>query len=194
MSFIPKESVSVDDIVSGGETQQAIDKRMQDIIEDFPSVFADNAGRFRGEPIKIQVKSNAVPVIQALRRIALHYRERAKAELKKMISGDIIEGPIDIEEPGTFLSNLAITDKKGTDKIRVTLDCQEVNKSIYSTHEPIPTMEELRHELRGSDRFSSLDFTNCYSQFETEVLGSYMPSEHHGVRVFSIGGGGLGPP
>ena len=112
MSFIPKESVSVDDIVSGGETKQAIDKRMQDIIKDFPSVFADNAGRFRGEPIKIQVKSNAVPVIQALRRIPLHYRERAKAELKKMISGDIIEGPIDIEEPGTFLSNLAITDKK----------------------------------------------------------------------------------
>ena len=85
-----------------------------------------------------------------------------------MISEDIIKGPIDIEEPGTFLSNLVITDKKGTDKLRVTLDCQEVKKSIYPTHEPIPKVEELRHELRGSDRFSSLDFTNCYCQFETE--------------------------
>ena len=70
----------------------------------------------------------------------MHYRECAKAELKKMISEDIIEGPIDIEEPGTFLSNLVITDKKGTDKVQVTLDCQEVNKSIYSTYEPIPTV------------------------------------------------------
>ena len=60
-----------------------------------------------------------------------------------MISEDIIEGQIDIEEPGTFLSNLVITDKEGTDKVQVTLDCQEVNKSIYSTHEPIPTVEEL---------------------------------------------------
>ena len=167
MSFIPKESVSVDGIFSGGEARQAIDKRMQDIIKDFPSVFKDTTGRFRGEPIKIQVKSNAVSVIQAPRRILLHYRERAKAELEKMISEDII-GPIDIEEPGMFLSNLVITDKKGTNKIRVTLDCQEVNKPIYATHEPIPTVEELLHELRGSDRFSSLDFKNCYYQFEIE--------------------------
>ena len=98
----------------------------------------------------------------------MHYRERAKAELEKMISEDIIEGPIDVEEPGTFLSNLVITDKKGTDKVQLTLDCQEVNKSIYSTHEPIPAVEELRHELRVSNRFSSLDSTDCYYQFEIE--------------------------
>ena len=72
ISFIPKESFSVDGIVSGGKTQLAIDKRMQDIIKDFPSVFTDTTERFRGEPIKIQVKSNAVPVIQAPRRIPLH--------------------------------------------------------------------------------------------------------------------------
>ena len=134
MSFIPKESVSVDGIVSDGETQQAIDKKIQDIIKDFPSVFTGTSGRFRGEPIKIQAKSNAVTVIQATRRIPLQYRGHAKAELKKMISEDIIEGPINIE---TFLSNLVIADNKGTDKIRITLDCQEVNKSIYPTHEPI---------------------------------------------------------
>ena len=141
---------------------------MQDIIKDFLSVFTDTTGRFRGEPIKIQVKPNAVPVIQAPRRIPLHYKKRAKAELEKMISEDIIEGPIDIEEPGTFLSNMVITDKKGTDKVRDTLNCQEVNKSICSPHELIPTLEELRHQLRGNDRFSSLDFTNCYYQFEIE--------------------------
>ena len=134
VSFVPKESISVDGIVFGGETQQAINKRMQNIITDFPSVFTDTTGRFRGEPIKIQRKSNEVPVIQTPRRIPLHDREYAKAELEKMISEDIIEGPINIEEPGTFLSSLVITDKKGTDKIWVTLDCQKVNKSIYPTH------------------------------------------------------------
>ena len=50
---------------------------------------------------------------------------------------DIIEGPITIEEPGTFLSDLVITDKKGTDRIGVTLGCEAVNKAIYATHEPI---------------------------------------------------------
>ena len=91
-----------------------------------------------------------------------------EAELKKMVQDDIIEGPIDIEEPGTFLSNMVITYKKDTDRIRVTLDCQSVNKEIYPTHEPIPSSEELRHNLRGSDRFSTLDMTNCFYQFEIE--------------------------
>ena len=36
--------------------------------------------------IKIQVKSNVVPWTQVPRRIPLHYREPAKAELEKMIS------------------------------------------------------------------------------------------------------------
>ena len=94
--------------------------------------------------------------------------DRLNIELDKMLKGDIIEGPISIEEPGTFLSNLVITDKKDTDRIRITLDCQSVNKVIYSTHEPIPTTEELRHKLIGSDTFSTLDMTNCYYQFEIE--------------------------
>jgi len=44
-----------------------------------------------------------------------------------MIRDDIIEGPLDDE-----LSNLVITDKKwDTSKMRVTLDCQQVNKDIF---------------------------------------------------------------
>ena len=86
-----------------------------------------------------------------------------------MKSEDIIEGPLDIEEPGTFISNLVITDKKdNSGRIRVTLDCQAVNKAIYPTHEPIPSSEELRHKLKGSDIFSTIDMTNCYYQFEIE--------------------------
>ena len=81
---------------------------------------------------------------------------------------DIIEGPITTEEPGTFLSNLVVTDKKGMDRIRVTFDCQAVNKVIYSTHESIPTPDELRHYLSGSDHFSELDMANCYYQFGIE--------------------------
>ena len=151
-----------------GETQKAIDKDMGDLIKDFPDVFSDKTGKFKGKPIKIQVNENAMPVIQPARRIPLQYTDRLEAELKRMIDEGIIEGPIAMEEPGTFLSNLVITEKKGTDRIRVTLDCQAVNKEIYPTHEPIPSSDELRHSLSGSDRFSTLDMTNCYYQFEIE--------------------------
>ena len=74
-----------------------------------------------------------------------------------MLSDDIIEGPLELEESGIYLSNLVIADKKESGKICVTLDCKSVNDSIYRTHEPIPNVEELRHAFRGSDVFSSID-------------------------------------
>ena len=63
-----------------------------------------------------------------------------------MTCDDIIEGPSEVEEPGTYISNLVITDKKWDQsgrKIHVTFDCQAVNKDIYQTHEPVPTSDEL---------------------------------------------------
>ena len=148
--------------------QSDVDHNMDAIKQRFSGVFTHTTGKFIGEPIKIQVNESARPVIAPRRRIPLHYVDRVEKELDKMLQEDIIEGPLTQEEKGTFISNLVITDKKGTDRIRVTLDCQEVNKHIYATHEPIPTSEELRHQLKGSDRFSKLDMTNCYYQFEIE--------------------------
>ena len=87
----------------------------------------------------------------------MHYQAALKKEIRNMVTDDIIEGPLYKEEPGTFISNLVITDKKDNRGIRVTLDCQVVNKNIYSTHEPMPTVEELRHEFEGSELFSVID-------------------------------------
>ena len=42
----------------------------------------------------------------------MHYINPLKKEIEQMLNDDIIEGPISIEEPGTFLSNLVIADKK----------------------------------------------------------------------------------
>ena len=86
-----------------------------------------------------------------------------------MIEEDIIEGPLSDEEEGSFISNLVLREKKdGSDRIRMTLDCTGVNQHLYTTHEPIPTVEELRHLLKGSDRFSKIDMTNFYHQFEID--------------------------
>ena len=77
-----------------------------------------------------------------------------------MVDEDI-EGPLETEEPGTYISNLVITDKKwDPQRIGVRLDCQQINKDIYQTHEPIPTTEEIRHKLEGSKRFSVIDIAN----------------------------------
>ena len=93
-----------------------------------------------------------------------------------MIKEDVIEGPLSEEEEGLWISNLAITDKKwdGTQEegrriqIRANLDLRPLNTFIYQTHEPIPTPEELRHDLRGSNKYSSLDMIHSFHQFVLE--------------------------
>ena len=159
LSLIPKKG-----IISGGKPQKEIDKAMKDLTDQFPKLLEDRTGKFKGQP-------NAVPIIQPTRRIPLHYTEPSEAEIKHMIQDDIIEGALELVEPGTYISNLVITDKKWDstkEHITVMLDCQAANKDIYQTHEPMPTNEELRHELRSSDRFSVLDICSCFHQFEID--------------------------
>ena len=55
-------------------------------------------------------------------------------------------------------------DRKEGDRrqIRANLDCRPLNKHMYQTHEPI------RHELKGSNKFSTLDMVHSFHQFELE--------------------------
>ena len=102
------------DETSAHETNSraVIDKQMQQILEQFPELFSNNTRKFKGDPIKIHVRSNVNPVVEPPQRIPLHYVDRLLAEIKKMVDEDIIEGPLETEEPGTYISNLVITDKK----------------------------------------------------------------------------------
>ena len=111
-----------------------------------------------------------------------------------MIQDDIIERPLELEEPGTYISSVVVTGKKwdSTKKhIRVMLDCQATNKDIYWTHEPMPTSEELRHELRSSDHFSVLDIRNCFHMFEIDPAArNSTHSERHGESTTAKNGDG----
>jgi hypothetical protein len=78
-------------------------KRSESFISELPQLFSNRTGKFKGKPIKINVKADAVPIIQGARRIPMHYIKPTKREIKRMLNEDIIEGPIILEEPGTFL-------------------------------------------------------------------------------------------
>ena len=151
-------------------------RRMDRLGGEYKDIFG-GVGKYEGPAIKIQLKEHVRPVIQAPRRIPLHYVKPLEDHLKELLAEDVIEGPLVEEEEGTWISNLVITDKKwdGEDKhkgdrvqIRANLDCRPLNQSCYQTHEPIPTTEELRHKLKGSDTFSTLDMVHSFHQFTLE--------------------------
>ena len=62
-----------------------------------------------------------------------------------------------------------ITGKKWSeDKIRMNLDTRPMKKAVRPSHFHIPTPQELRHDFRGADRFSVVDFNHAFHQFEMD--------------------------
>ena len=51
-------------------------------------------------------------MIQPPRRNPIHYLEPLKEHLQELKESDMIEGPLQQEEPSTWFSNLVITGKK----------------------------------------------------------------------------------
>jgi transposase InsO family protein len=158
------------------KNKQQVEEAMDKIADEFRDIF-QGIGKYKGAPVKIQLTENVIPVIQPARRIPLHYIKPLEDHLEEMLEQDVIEGPLEEEEEGTWISNLVITDKRwdgaqGTEgqrtHIRANLDCRPLNKYVYQTHEPIPTPDELRHKLRGSNKFSALDLTHSFHQFVLE--------------------------
>ena len=155
-------------------TDQGTDKKIQKLIDDYEDIF-QGIGKYKGDPVKIQVREGIQPVIQPPRRIPIHYRKPLQDHLEELIQGDVIEGPLQEEEEGTWISNLVITDKKWEGKpeenrvqIRANVDLRPLNQYVYQTHEQFPTFDELRHDMKGSDTFSKLDMVHSFHQFELE--------------------------
>ena len=75
-------------------------------------------GKYKGPPVKIQMAEDIKPVIQPPRRIPLHYIQPLKDSLKEMVEQEVIKGPLQEEEEGSWISNLVITDKKWDDEAK----------------------------------------------------------------------------
>ena len=61
---------------------------------------------------------------------------------------------------------MVITQKSWTSKkIRVNLDTRPMKEAVKTTHFPIPTPQELRHNFAGSDRYSVVDLNHAFHQF-----------------------------
>ena len=169
-SSLVKERTKVD--------QAKVDERMNTILEEYSDIMSGGIGKYKGDPVKIQMEEGVTPVIQPPRRVPLHYVQPLKDHLEELKEEDVIEGPLQEEEEGSWIANLVITDKRWDGEgekaagervqVRANLDCRPLNKHVYQTHEPIPTPEELRHNLKGSNRFSILDMNHSFHQFVLE--------------------------
>lgn len=80
--------------------------------------------------------------------------------MEDMIKQDITkEHPINQTAP--WVSNIVIKPKAdGT--LRMTLDPNNINKSIIPTNQPIPSHEDIKSKLAGCSLFLKMDFKSVF--------------------------------
>ena len=154
---------------SNTRTPATLQANIQAILDKHNHMF-QGVGKAKHQVVDIPLQPDASPYIQPPRPVPFHFHPQLQKYLKELLDNDIIEGPLQGPlQAGTYVSNIVITAKRwSTEEIRVNLDLRQINKDIVMSHHPIPTPEDLRHEFRHSDTFSSLDANHMFFQWEVK--------------------------
>ena len=126
---------------------------------------------------KLHIDENVQPVAQKHRRIPLPLRGKVEQELERLEKEGIIEK---VYGPTDWVSPIVVQPKKNGDEVRICIDMREPNKAICCTRHVIPTLEELRRQMNGANKFSKLDLRNGY--YQKELLIAHKFRIHHCFR------------
>ena len=118
-------------------------------------------GKVEGDPVKIQLKENAIPYhVSTARRVALPLMEKVQAELNRMEKLGVIEK---VTEPTDWCSPMAVAMKKNG-KVRICVDLRQLNRAVKRERYTFPTIQDIASKLEGATIFSSLDAASGYHQ------------------------------
>ena len=119
---------------------------------------------------KIQLKSDAEPVIHAPRRVLMALKDKLRHELDRMKRLDIIE-EVPISESSEWVNSMVIVEKPNG-KLRICLDPSDLNKATKRHHYHLPTTEEILSKLSNGKVFTKLDASCRYWQIPVDADSS----------------------
>lgn len=135
------------------------DVDMSDVCQETDKVFV-GVGRAIGYMHKIRLKEGAIPRLHKPRPIPLAMAEKHAANLQKLEESGIIR-PI---KTSLWSSPFTCVWKKGTDKVRSTLDLRYLNSQIVEQKYPLPNIEQFLQRFHGKDLFTTVDLSMAYHQ------------------------------
>ncbi|XP_021351252.1 uncharacterized protein K02A2.6-like [Mizuhopecten yessoensis] len=143
-----------------------------ELMKKYPECFT-GIGKLKDYQMTIALDDTVTPVIQPLRRIPYHLRDRLESKIHELESLDIIEK---VEEPSAWVSPVVIIPKSNGD-IRLCVDMRRANEAVIRERYPIPTVDEILQDLNQSKVFSKLDIRWAYHQIE-------LAPESRGITTF----------
>ncbi|CAF4891510.1 unnamed protein product [Pieris macdunnoughi] len=116
----------------------------------------------------LSMKPDAVPSIDACRRIPFSLLEQLKEELAMLEKDQIITK---VEEPTEWVSSIVIASKKNG-KLRLCIDPRKLNKAIMHPHYQFPTIDEIKSSLSGTQYFTTLDANKGFYMLKLDEASS----------------------
>lgn len=135
-----------------------------DIRAKYADIFS-GVGKLKNYQVKLHVDDKVLPIAQPVRRIPFGLREKVEKHLLDLQQKGIIE-PVS-GQPTTWVSPLVVVPKPGGD-IRVCVDMRRANEAIIRERHPIPTVDEVLHDMNGATVFSKIDLKWGFHQVELD--------------------------
>ncbi|XP_062542480.1 uncharacterized protein LOC134210451 [Armigeres subalbatus] len=144
--------------------QDKVNHSLQQLLDRHKQLFSEGVGLYTHSTIKIELEDNAQPIFRKARPVAYKFVDKVESELDALEREGVIT-KCDNSKWGTPLVPVL----KGDGNVRLCGDYKStVNRQVKDVIHPLPTVDEVFSKLNGGKKFSKLDLSKCYNQFELD--------------------------
>ncbi|XP_059470767.1 uncharacterized protein K02A2.6-like isoform X2 [Neocloeon triangulifer] len=144
--------------------------KMENIPEEFQDlseVFSPGLGRFKGPPVRIELKDGAKPIQRNARQVPFALVEKTEKALIELEEAGVIEQTLSSD----WATPIVVVEKG--DKVRICADYSStVNPQIKRSDYPLPTLDQLLSKVKKGFHFTKIDLAEAYLQFEVDEESS----------------------
>ena len=160
-ALLGRETATQLNVLCLGEEVRVHVLKQEDIFDKYKSCF-EGLGKLKDFQLDIPIDQKVKPVAQPMRRVPFNMRDTLEQKLNELVDLDVIERA---EGPTPWISPVVVVPKPNGD-IRLCVDIRQANGAIVRERHPIPTVDEVLHDLNGCAVFSKLDIKWAFHQVE----------------------------
>lgn len=133
---------------------------LESVVNEFPEVFDEQLGAFKGPPVKLHLDPNVKPIQLKPRKLPFALENKVEQEIEKLVEDGVLV-PVTYTEWATPVVPLL----KNDGGIRLCGDYKcTLNKALRQDPYPVPAISHLLAALSGGKHFAKLDLSRAYLQ------------------------------